>query len=80
MHTRYVQEIAGMVEKYGGRYIVASRNPTSVEGEPGKGNLIVIEFPTRQNLMEWYDSTEYRPLRDLRSKGARTNALIADGA
>jgi uncharacterized protein (DUF1330 family) len=76
---RYVEGISGMIEKHGGRYIVVSRDFQSVEGSWGKGLLVVIEFPTKQSLLEWYESPEYRPFRELRLNSSRSNAVVTDG-
>lgn len=75
----YVKGLTGLVEKHGGRYIISSMNPKAVEGTWKSGRLVVIEFPTIQALTEWYDSEEYRPLRELRLKNARCDAVMVQG-
>jgi uncharacterized protein (DUF1330 family) len=75
----YVQGMAGMIEKHGGRFIVSSAGFQVVEGKWRPGRLVVIEFPTRQSLSNWYDSEEYRSLRELRVKNSRSDAVVVDG-
>ena len=76
---RYIEGISGMIEKHGGRYIVASRDFRTVEGSWEKPLLVIIEFPSMEALMGWYDSPEYRPWRDLRLKSSRSNAVVTGG-
>ena len=76
---RYVRGMAGMVERFGGRYVVASGDLERVEGRWAPGRLVVLEFPTLEALRGWYDSAEYRPLRDLRTQHTRSDAVIVQG-
>ena len=76
---RYVRGMSGMIERRGGRYVIASGDLTPAEGRWAPGRLVVLEFPTLEALREWYDSEEYRPLRDLRLQHARSDAVIVEG-
>jgi len=76
----YVKGLTGLVEKHGGRYLVASSDSRVAEGEWLPGRLVVIEFPTMAALRAWYDSEEYRPILEARLKGSRSNAIIVEGA
>ncbi len=76
----YVKGLTGMVEKHGGRFIVASSDYQVAEGEWPTGRLVMIEFPTMAALRGWYDSAEDRPLLEMRLKGSRSRALIVDGS
>lgn len=71
---RYVDEVPATVYKYGGRYLVRGGKVKFVEGDWKPDILVVIEFPTMDALKAWYDSEEYRPLRELRQRTARTEA------
>ncbi len=75
----YVAGLAGMIEKHGGEFIASTTEFRVVEGGWGPGRLVMIRFPTMQSLYAWYDSEEYRPLRELRQKGSRSDAVIFDG-
>lgn len=77
--TSYVERLGDMIETHHGNFIVASRNHRVVEGSWKPGTLIILRFPTMKDLSEWYDSEEYRPLRDLRLENSRSDAVIAEG-
>ena len=76
---RYLEGIAGMIERHGGQFLVSSREFRTVEGRWDKPLLVIIEFPSKEALLGWYDSPEYRPLRDLRLKSAESNAVVVEG-
>jgi|SRR5271170_3537212 len=75
----YITGLLGMVEKHGGRYLVTSSESRVVEGKWLPGRLVVVEFPTMQALTEWYESEEYRPLLEMRSKTSHSEAIIVEG-
>jgi uncharacterized protein (DUF1330 family) len=41
--------------------------------------LVIIEFASAAQARAWYDSPEYRPLRELRQRCADTNLVVVDG-
>ena len=75
----YVERLGNMIEKYGGEVIIASRDFRVAEGSWRPGLLIVIKFPSMKALSSWYDSDEYRPLRDFRLSNARCDAILVEG-
>ncbi len=79
IRKRYIAGISGMIEKHGGRFIVASSMFTVAEGSWKPGLLVVVEFPDMRALRDWYDSEEYRPLRALRLTGSESNAVLVEG-
>jgi uncharacterized protein (DUF1330 family) len=75
----YIQGLSDMVEKNGGRFIISSTDFQVVEGKWRPGRMVVIEFPTKQSLSNWYESAEYRALRELRIKNSRSDAVVVEG-
>jgi len=79
-YKEYVAGAGATVDQYGGRYLVRG-GPTSVlEGDPSPGRFVVLEFPDMASLKAWYDSDEYRPLRDLRQRCATAKIFTVEGA
>jgi uncharacterized protein (DUF1330 family) len=74
----YVEQVPPLVERYGGRYI--ARGPATVlEGEHQPMTLVLLEFPTMEQLQALYDSDEYAPLKALRQRGTSCNFLAVEG-
>jgi uncharacterized protein (DUF1330 family) len=75
----YVKGLSDMIERHGGDFIIASSKFRVAEGEWNPGLFIVIKFPTMQQLSAWYDSPEYRPIRQFRLDNSRSDAVIVEG-
>ncbi|HEX2834104.1 MAG TPA: DUF1330 domain-containing protein [Thermoanaerobaculia bacterium] len=62
----YVQNVTGMVERYGGRYLARTSNAEKWEGERALPQIVLlVEWPSRDAAKAFYDSEEYAPyLRD----------------
>lgn len=56
---------AAIIEKYGGKFVVASPKGERLDGNPGLVN-IVIEFGSLDEARAFYDSTEYAPHKERR--------------
>jgi uncharacterized protein (DUF1330 family) len=77
--AEYGRRAREALARYGGRYVVAGGGPQPLEGGWNPVSIAVIEFPSLEQAHRWYDSEEYRPLRELRSHGATTRAVIVEG-
>lgn len=76
---QYSGRLGDMIERHGGRFTVAARDPPALEGSWKPGRLIVIEFPTEDAFHQWYDSEEYRPLRAFRLSNSKSDAVAVAG-
>jgi uncharacterized protein (DUF1330 family) len=76
----YVENVTGMVERRGGRYLSRTGRIEKVEGERTPPQVIVlIEWPSKEVADEFYASDEYRPYREARGGGARNEFLLVAG-
>ena len=72
----YRAKVESTMEPYGGRFLIRG-TPTVVEGEPF-GRLALFEFPDLAAARRWYDSAEYRPLREERARAADVSVGIIE--
>ena len=42
-------------------------------------NNVIIEFPTYEKALEWYNSDLYKPVKELRQKNSEGNLIIIKG-
>jgi uncharacterized protein (DUF1330 family) len=49
-----------------------------LEGPESEG-ILILEFPSMQEAKAWYESPEYRKVREHRFKGAEYRAVIVEG-
>jgi len=75
----YRREIVEVVERHGGRFLASSEEADVLEGDWRPARVVVIQFPSVAAAREWYGSDDYRPLHELRARGATTDLLLVDG-
>jgi uncharacterized protein (DUF1330 family) len=64
---------------HGGAPKIFSDAPQVLEGNPGHGRVICVEFPTREQAEAWYNSEEYQAVIPKRQASAPGWVLIVDG-
>jgi uncharacterized protein (DUF1330 family) len=77
--AEYAERVPQTIQKYGGRYLVRGGKFEIWEGDWKPKLLVIIEFPSRDAAVNWYNSEEYRPLKELRVLSARTNGVLVEG-
>ena len=77
--VQYSSRVPGVIEQYGGRYLVRGGATEAIEGSWRPARLVVVEFPSMQQLKRFYHSDEYAPLIELRNQSARTDMTFAEG-
>ena len=76
----YVQNVTGMVERFGGRYLARTPKAEKVEGERKlTGIIVVVEWPSKEAAIAFYESEEYRPYRQKRLAGAKNEFVLVAG-
>ena len=76
----YAEQVPETIKKFGGKYIVRAGEYTSMEGKWDYTRNVIIEFPTYEKALEWYNSEEYQPIKQIRLVNANTNGIIIQGA
>lgn len=74
-YQAYSRQVPATIAKYGGRYLVRGGKMELREGEWPGPRTVILEFPSLERALEWYDSPEYQPLRPIRQ--ANSSARIA---
>ncbi len=75
----YKQQVAEIVKKFNGQYLVLGGRQRIIEGAWTPTYLVIIEFPDYETANAWYDSPEYSDLKKLRLEGVLCNAVITEG-
>jgi uncharacterized protein (DUF1330 family) len=79
-YKEYIEKVVKVTEKFGGKYIVRGGTTTKIEGTFPYQRTVVIQFPSFKNALDWYNSDEYKPIREIRFKNAKSIGLIIEGA
>lgn len=77
--AQYSSQVPGVIAQYGGRYLVRGGATEAVEGSWAPARLVVVEFPSMEQLKRFYHSDEYAPLIELRTQSAHTDLTFAEG-
>ena len=75
---RYLDAVSPTIERHGGCYRVVSESVELLEGEWRPPALVIFEFPSREQALEWWGSEEYALLKALRREAAVYNMVLAD--
>ena len=76
---QYRQGVPATVAKYGGKFLVRGGAYEKLEGQWEPKRLVLLEFPSVAEAKRWYDSAEYRELKALRFKAAKTDLVLVEG-
>jgi len=75
----YRKQVGAVVTKYGGRFIARGGGVEALEGGWSPKRLVLLEFPSMEQALEWYRSPEYAPLIKLRQKASRGRLVAIEG-
>jgi uncharacterized protein (DUF1330 family) len=77
---RYRELASASIAQYGGVYIVRGAEPDVPEGDwPPTRRLVVVEFPTMEQLQLWYGSAEYAEALAVRQTALDRRLLFVNG-
>ena len=79
-NLEYIRNVGPVTNQFGGAVISAGAVAETLEGDLQLPPITLIRFPSIERLREWYDSSEYAPLKQLRLEATTGNMIIFEGA
>jgi uncharacterized protein (DUF1330 family) len=76
--VEYLERIDATLAPFGGHFVVHGGDFELLEGS-WPGNLIVIEFPDREQARAWYNSDAYQAIVTLRTDNSDNDVIMIDG-
>ena len=76
LSVRYAQAAIASLTKVGGQMIAGTPSPTVLEGKWDGSWAAILRFPSMKMAQAWYESPEYRPLKELRINGLTDDGQI----
>ncbi len=74
------RELAALsIEKFSGKYIVRGADAVSLEGKSTGRKIVIVEFPSEQQLIKWYNSDEYSQALRYREKALVRDLFYVEG-
>ncbi len=78
-YAEYRQLAPPIVAAYGGKYLVRGGALETLEGDWAPQRLVILEFPNVAQAKAWWDSPEYRPLREMRQRTTLSRMVVVEG-
>ena len=78
-YKEYVEKVPDVISKYGGEYLARGGEHQVVEGEDNFPRIVIIKFPTYEKALEWYNSEEYKPIKQIRLDNSEGTNIIIKG-
>ena len=78
-YEEYRLQTPAAVAAYGGRFLVRGGRTEVLEGDWTPKRLIVIQFESIERAKQWLDSPEYRAIKGIRHRTAKSNMVVVDG-
>jgi len=79
-YKEYAALVPATIAQYGGKFLVRGGNVQPLEGDWPQRRRVIIEFPSRERALEWYNAPEYVKPMALRKANSNGRLLLLDGA
>lgn len=77
-YEKYLQSVDGVFSNFNGRYLAVDKAPEVIEGNWNYSRLVLIEFPDKESLRNWYYSSEYQKILKHRLSAADCDSIIIE--
>ena len=67
------------VKKFGGELLVRNGEYKIFDGETQFPRIIILKFPSYEKALEWYNSEEYKPIKQIRLDNSEGTNIIIKG-
>lgn len=74
-YHQYEKGFFPVLKPYGAKFLTFDDNVTVLEGERAEGRTVIIEFPSEEVLMTWWNSPEYTELAKARHASTTAHSI-----
>ena len=79
-YKEYMKLTPAIIEKFGGKFIARGGQMVTLEGPEENNRLVLVEFPSFERVVEFYNSDEYQHAVSVREGAATASFIALDGA
>ncbi len=76
----YTAHTPASIAQHGGRWVVRGGASQVLEGDWNPGRIVVIEFPSVDAALQWFNSDDYQELAAIRRNASTARILVVEGA
>lgn len=74
----YVSNVIPLVQTFGGVPIVSDDRPIPLEGNWTPKRIVILQFPSKDQLLKFFNSPEYKPYKLVRQSLSEGTAVAVD--
>ena len=78
-YKEYVEKVPKVIKKFGGEYLARGGEHQVFEGEDILPRIVIIKFPSYEKALEWYNSEDYKPIKQIRLDNSEGTNIIIKG-
>lgn len=78
-YEEYKSRAQGVIAKYGGKFIVRGGRTVTLEGDEETARVVVIEFSSFEQALDYYNSSDYQEAMSYRKDAAQAQMVVVDG-
>ena len=75
----YTQVVPATIQQYGGKFLVRGGAATTLEGDWPERRRVLIEFPTKDAALKWWNSPEYAAPMKMRRANSKGRLILLEG-
>ena len=75
-YRQYTDRTPPIVKKHGGRFLTRGEAVTSVEGEKYDGRMVLLEFPSKKHVKDWFADPDYQAAMKFRHAASTMHMLL----
>ncbi|MEC7837574.1 MAG: DUF1330 domain-containing protein [Chloroflexota bacterium] len=78
-YKEYMKLVPSVIKKYGGKYLVRGGDIITDNTSWNPKRIVILEFPTLEDLNAFRNSEEYKPVADIRLKASTSESFVVEG-
>lgn len=75
----YRDAVMPLIDSFGGRHASKAEGVAMLEGRSDERRIVLFEFPSTEDIQAFWNSPEYRPVKELREGAAVVEAWVVPG-
>jgi len=78
-YKKYTDRTPPIVKRYGGKFLTRGTEVTTLEGGPYQDRMVILEFPSKQSVLDWMADPEYQDAMTFRHASSEARILLQEG-
>ncbi|MEH6650999.1 MAG: DUF1330 domain-containing protein [Motiliproteus sp.] len=79
-YRKYTDRTPAIVKQYGGKFLARGGDVLTIEGEPYKDRMVLLEFPSKQAILDWMADPAYQEAVVYRHASSEARIFVIEGS